>query len=117
MNEIIGIKQLDKIIYLNKQKIIILYFGATWCKPCQKLKNNLSNPQELIDMKDLFTCYIDIDNENNKNIVDIYNVEHLPTIFFIDLDENNNIIILHKIIGYDWFGIKFTYAKIKKKVL
>ena len=117
MNEIIGIEQLNEIIYLNKKKVIMLYFGAIWCSPCKKLKNKLSDPRELIDMKDLVTCYIDVDNENNKNIVEIYNVENLPTLFFIDLNEHNNIDILHNIIGYDWTNIKFTYDKIKKKVL
>ena len=114
MNEIIGIEELNQAIYLNKTKIIMLYFGAIWCGPCKKLKNKLSNPQELIEMEDLFTCYLDIDNENNNQIVEMYDVECLPTLFFIHLNNNNEIEILHKIIGYDWSGIKLAYDNIKK---
>ena len=68
-------------------------------------------------MKDLFTCYLDVDNEDNKEIFEIYDVENLPTLFFINLNDNNEIEILNKIIGYDWSGIRFTYDKIKNKVL
>ena len=117
MNEIVGIDQLNLYIYLNKKKIIMLYFGAIWCNPCKKLKNKLNDPQELIEMQDLCTCYLDIDNENNKEIVEIYDVVILPTLFFINLNNDNEIEILHKIVGYDWVGIKFTYDKIKNTVL
>jgi thiol:disulfide interchange protein len=117
MNEIIGISQLNEIIYLNKNKIIMLYFGALWCGPCKNLKSKLSDEHELIEMKDLFTCYLDIDNQDNQEIFDIYDVKNLPTLFFINLNEKNEIEILNKIIGYDWMGIRFTYDKIKNKLL
>ena len=117
MNEITGINELNEIIYLNKNKIIMLYFGALWCGPCKKLKSKLSDLEELRDMKDLFTCYLDVDNEDNKEIFEIYDVENLPTLFFINLNDKNEIEILNKIIGYDWCGIRFTYDKIKNKLL
>jgi thiol:disulfide interchange protein len=117
MNEISGIKQLNETIYLNKDKVIMLYFGALWCGPCKKLKNKLSDPEEVSEMKDLFTCYLDVDNEDNKEIFEMYDVENLPTLFFINLNDKNEIEILNKIIGYDWSGIRFTYDKVKNKVL
>jgi thiol-disulfide isomerase/thioredoxin len=114
MNEIIGIDQLNENIYLNKEKIIMLYFGAEWCGPCKQLKKKLLNQNE---MKDLYICYIDVDEDENKEIVEIYEVNNLPTMFFINLNEDNEIEVLNKIIGYDWIGINFAYNKIKNKVM
>ena len=112
-----SINDLDNFIYTNKDKVIMLYFGAIWCGPCKKLKNKLSDKNELVSMQDLSICYIDIDLEENKDIIDIYNIINLPTIFFINLNKNNEVEILDNIIGYDWVGIQFAYDKIKNKCL
>ena len=109
--------ELNKFIYEYRNKVIMLYFGALWCGPCKKLKEKLSDKSELINMQELAICYIDIELEENKEIIDIYNVTNLPTIFFIDLNKNNEVEILDNIIGYDWIGIQFAYDKIKNKCL
>jgi thiol-disulfide isomerase/thioredoxin len=85
-----SINDLDNFIYTNKDKVIMLYFGAIWCGPCKQLKNKLSDKNELVYMQDLSICYIDIDLEENKEIIDIYNVTNLPTIFFINLNSPQN---------------------------
>jgi thiol-disulfide isomerase/thioredoxin len=110
MHEIIGLENLNNIIYNNKDHLILLYFGAVWCSPCKKLKNKMEDKYELLEMKDLVICYLDIDN--NDELVKIYEVKNIPTLFFIKINENNEVNILHKIIGYDWIGIKFAYNKI-----
>ena len=117
MYDILNIKELDEFIYHNKNKVIMLYFGAIWCGPCKKLKDKLTDSSELINMPDLTICYIDIEIAENKEIVDIYNVTNLPTIFFINLNENNEVEIINKIIGYDWVGIQFAYNRIKNMCL
>jgi thiol-disulfide isomerase/thioredoxin len=117
MLDINDIKELNEFIYSNKNNIIMLYFGAIWCGPCKKLKDKLTDERELKELPDLAICYIDIDIEENKEIVDIYEVTNLPTIFFINLNENNEVEIIDNIIGYDWIGIKFAYDKINKKCL
>ncbi len=117
MFEISGIDELNQSIYLNKDKIIMLYFGASWCGPCKKLKSKLHDPKELSEINNLHVCYLDIDDENNKEIVDMYSVESLPTLHFIKLNERNEVEILNTIVGYDWVGIKFAYNKLTNIVL
>ncbi len=113
MFEISGIDELNKSIYLNKEKLIMLYFGASWCGPCKKLKAKLHNPSEIKEISNLHVCYLDIDDDNNKDLIDMYSVESLPTLYFIKLNNDNEVEILDKIIGYDWVGIKFAYDKLK----
>ena len=40
MDLIEGFNNLDSKILSNNDKIILLYFGAVWCNPCQELKKN-----------------------------------------------------------------------------
>lgn len=116
MFEISGIDELNKSIYYNKDKLIMLYFGASWCGPCKKLKAKLNDINELKEISNLHVCYLDVDNTNNKNLIEMYNVSSLPTLHFIRLNSNNEIEILNTIIGYDWTGIKFCYDKFNSHV-
>jgi len=44
----------------NTNKISLFKFTATWCKPCQKIKNNVNHM--VSDLKDHIVCYeLDID--------------------------------------------------------
>jgi thioredoxin 1 len=117
MIEVNGINNLNKQIVLNKDSFIMLYFGATWCGPCNKLKLKLHDTNEIKSLQNLSIIYIDIDEEENKEIIDIYDVASLPTLIFIKLNEENEITILNTIIGYDWQGIIFSYEKIKKNCI
>jgi thioredoxin 1 len=110
MFEISGIEELNKSIYFNKNKLIMLYFGSSWCGPCKKLKSRLHDPKEMEEISNMHICYLDIEDENNSELIDMYNVESLPTIYFIKLNEENEVEILKKIIGYDWVGIKIAYS-------
>ena len=109
MFEISGIEELNESIYLNKNKLIMLYFGASWCGPCKKLKAKLYDPIVLEEISNMHICYLDIDNDSNNELVEIYNVESLPTIHFIKLNDDNEVEILNTVIGYDWDSIKSAY--------
>jgi thiol-disulfide isomerase/thioredoxin len=109
MLKIKGIDSLDKFILDNENNNIILYFGANWCGPCKKLKDKIDeyNISEKIPI-----CYIDIDQDENKEISDIYEVKFLPTQVFIKLD-NNKIKIINRIDGYDWSKFLFIIENIE----
>jgi len=112
MNEINGLNLLDEYIYNNKNcKNIILFFGASWCAPCKKLKNDILQILDDIQAKDIRLCYIDVDNELNAKLVKKYKVKFLPTQICINLTQidNNNlnneylkININNRIDGYDY---------------
>ena len=106
MDLIEGFNNLDSKILSNNDKIILLYFGAVWCNPCQELKQKLIDEQENLPYMKVLYC--DCDCEDNQEILNKYNVKVLPTQIFIHL-ENNNIVRDAKIEGYDWIKLKMTY--------
>lgn len=114
MLEINGIDELDNFLLTNKTNVICLYFGASWCGPCKKLKSKIVDKDNLNEMPLLSVCYIDVDNGLNQEIIDIYSVENLPTQIFITIN-NNSVELFDKIIGYDWIGFKMMYEKVLKK--
>ena len=105
MIEIIGIEDLNNYILENEDSYVIIYFGADWCGPCKKLKDKISDYNKKLNI-----CYIDIDNEENKEITEIYEIKFLPTQIFIKL-KNNKVKILNRIDGYDWSKFQLTVEK------
>ena len=63
---------------LDNNKYILLYFGASWCSPCQKvlpLMDNLINEYD----SNLIDFYkIDIDRSENKTICDKCKIKSVP---------------------------------------
>lgn len=114
MKSIIGIDDLDEFIIENNGKLILLYFGASWCGPCKKLKDRLGDPETKNELPKLSVCYIDIDNEENEDIVSTYEVKNLPTQIFVKLSKKNNVKIIDQIVGYDWTKLLMIYNKIEK---
>ena len=43
MISIVGLEELDTFIIDNTDKIVLLYFGANYCKPCRILKERIIN--------------------------------------------------------------------------
>jgi thiol-disulfide isomerase/thioredoxin len=114
MNEILNINDLDTFIcdYVN-ENVILLYFGAKWCKPCVELINILKNDETKKSMPKLKIAYIDIENHSD-NIADMYEIKLLPTQIFIKLDCNDKIIQYSKIEGYDLIKLKLEYDEYLK---
>ena len=102
--------ELDEIIIENKDKLILLYFGASWCGPCHKLKDKLKDENLMSNFPELCCIYIDIDNDEFSQICEKYNVQSLPT-QFITILKNNSVKRLDKIIGYNWNGLIDSYIK------
>jgi thiol-disulfide isomerase/thioredoxin len=109
MIDIKGYDELDKQISENKDKIMLLYFGTSWCGPCQQLKDKIKYQQD--EIKDIYVLYIDCDLEENEEISSDYKVVSLPTQIFVHLDKNR-VVNDHIIEGYDWIKLVMTYNKI-----
>lgn len=75
-------------------KVIVLDFYANWCNPCKKLDPYLKE----LEIK--YPSYefrkINIEEEANKDLVEIYGISALPTIVILE-----NSIIKEKIVGFD----------------
>jgi len=112
MKEIFGVEHLDEFIVESAQsdKVILLYFGATWCGPCKQLKKRLDEPETSKIMPKLVVCYLDVDDETNTTLVNRYKVESLPTQVFVKL-EKTKVIPMGRIEGYDFTKLKLEYDK------
>lgn len=64
----------------------ILKFSASWCTPCQKLKEIF---QEL-DLTHHHLDEFDVDNEDDMEVASRYRVRGVPTVILID-DNGNEI--------------------------
>lgn len=51
----------------------IYKFSATWCQPCKALTQRLA-------MKDISLSEYDIDNSDNKVLMEKYNIRSVPTV-------------------------------------
>jgi thiol-disulfide isomerase/thioredoxin len=117
MINIIGKEKLEDFIWENTQnkKVTVIYFGATWCSPCQLLKDRLNSEEAKFEMPELRVCYIDVDEDENEEISVQYNVKSLPLQIFVKL-EGNKIIEIKKILGYDWINFLMSYISINDSI-
>jgi thioredoxin-like negative regulator of GroEL len=112
MENISGQTELEDFIWNNKDdKVVVIYFGATWCGPCEKLKTKLISNDAKQIMPDLAIGHIELDS--NSELAELYNVQSIPTQIFIKLNDNN-IVEFQRIIGYDWIKFNMTYQEYKK---
>ena len=117
MITIVGKEKLEDFIWESQEqnKVTVIYFGAIWCSPCQMLKDKINSDEVKSEMSNLSVCYLDIDEEENEEISEQYNVKSLPLQIFIKL-EGNKIIEIKKILGYDWINFVMTYNSINEEL-
>jgi len=109
MIEALGYDEVDKIIWENKDKIIILYFGASWCGPCQMLKEKIDDEKD--KLTNTIVIHIDCDEQENEDLVNDWEVKALPTQIFVHL-EDTKVIKDDKIEGFDWIKFLMSHQKI-----
>ena len=103
-----GFDELNETIIENQNKCIVLCFGASSCSPCNKLKKRLEDEETITQCKDLFCISIDVNDPNNQEICDIYNVKIIPTTIIIKLDKDTTQLI-NRVDGYDWTKFVMNY--------
>ena len=113
MIEITGKEQLEEFIWenFNNNKIVVVYFGADWCGPCQALKKKIASDESINEMPDLVVGHLDIDESANEEVSEKFSIKSLPTQIFVSL-KGAQIVELKRIIGLDWSSFKMTYNEI-----
>lgn len=83
---------------LQGEKPKIVYFGATWCGPCKKLKPNMENMSDEMEYKfDFYHADVDV----CETIASELGISSIPLTCFIK-DKK----IVHKVIGGNIEDIK-----------
>ena len=59
----------------NKEKLVLVYFNASWCVPCLKLKPIVS---ELQDETKAYCEVVQLNIDENKLIAEYYEINSLP---------------------------------------
>jgi thiol-disulfide isomerase/thioredoxin len=106
-----NVEELDEFILNNSSKVVLLYFGASWCGPCKKLKQKLNEKETQDSMPQLAVCYIDIELPDVQDLVMQYEVVSLPTQIFIKLDDIK-VNVIDRLSGYDFVKLKLIYDKL-----
>ena len=111
MKDIFNINDLDSFICENiDTSVILLYFGAEWCGPCNELKKKLTDQNTKTIMPKLKIAYIDVENHDD-NITTLYDIVILPTQIFIKINKQDKIIPFAKIEGYDFIKLQLEYNR------
>lgn len=107
------LKDMDELKkFIIDNKLVILLFSATWCGPCKMLKQKIIEEEEVL--RGIQIGYVDIDDENFEELVEIYNISSIPTLIFVGLNETK-VKEIKRIEGYDWIGLKMFIDSLVKK--
>ena len=104
--EINNLQELNKQIEDNSKVIIDFY--ADWCGPCKMLKPLFENFAD--EYEDIKFIKVNIDEEDGEEISEMFDIEALPTIVFL-----NEQSLLTKVIGFDPDGVSLNVKVLNEK--
>ena len=99
MKLINGFNELEQ--YINCDKYILLFFTASWCGPCKKIYPQLEELYNKLNTDLVEICKIQIDNDNNSEICDIFKVKSVPSFYLLKNKE-----CINTLKGADINGVK-----------
>ncbi len=83
-----------QILSKKEDKVLMVYFQASWCTYCRKLEKTIFPIEEVsIELEKMIL--LKIDGDKNPDFVRRYDVKAYPTILFFDKNEN----IIEHLIG------------------
>jgi thioredoxin 1 len=78
----------------NNNKLIVLYFTASWCGPCETIKEFVF--EKITTYTHSYFSIIDVDNEDYQDLCDDFSINAMPTFIFY-----KNSVEIDKVIGAD----------------
>ena len=95
-NNFNSLKQLEDFSSKNDDVLIFIYFTATWCGPCKKIKPFIQQKIDEYKNKNVLFETIDVDDDEYSELCDDLSVSAMPT--FIGFKNKN---LINKIVGGD----------------
>lgn len=89
------------MISSEEPEFFIYHFGAKWCGPCEKMKQQTwanKKVKEAIENKKAKLFIYDEANREHKKFFSYYKIRSYPTIIFVDKDELSKP--LHRSSGF-----------------
>lgn len=75
----------------NNDTLIMLYFTASWCGPCQKIKPFIKQKQE--EYKNVCFSTIDVDDDDYQELCNDFSISAMPTfVFYKNKQEIDKVI-------------------------
>ena len=85
---------LSRFSVINDDTLIMLYFTASWCGPCKKIKPFIKEKQK--EYTNVCFSTIDVDDDNYQELCNDFSISAMPT--FVFYKKNNEI---DKVVGAD----------------
>lgn len=85
INDAVALSESDK-------KDLLIIFGASWCKHCVRMKNDIQSNENIV--QDTIVCYLDI--EKNKEVASEYRVKNIPDYILL-----KNKVEVKRRVGYE----------------
>ena len=77
---------------LDDSKMVLFYFTASWCGPCQKISPKIEELSDKLSEK-VSTYKISIDNDDNEEVCEKCQIKSVPT--FILFKERSSLGIIN----------------------
>ena len=79
MRKIKDYQELEVIFNINKDKLVIVDFFATWCGPCRMLSEMLNSLSDE-ELKDVIVVKVDVDE--SEDLMTKYSIRSIPTMIY-----------------------------------
>ena len=99
--DLITINELNVYSQYKSNKLLVLYFNASWCGPCKAIKPFISYLQDNYPNVEFYE--IDIEDDSRDTIVKNFNIIKVPTFIFY-----KNANLCKSIIGTNKANIEET---------
>ena len=95
-NDFNSLKQLTDYSSKNSDVLVFIYFTATWCGPCKKIKPFIQEKMTQYKDKNVLFKVVDVDDDDFSELCEDLSVSAMPT--FIGF---KNKELVNKIVGGD----------------